>query len=120
LRDGLPILLADENTQFLIAGESEERCLGYLQQRYRYSIWTQALHADIEDLFVMTDARRRGVGTALINCAMDQAKLRGCRQISVDTNERNFAAMELYRKLGFSAESARWEGGRRVLLRKRF
>jgi ribosomal protein S18 acetylase RimI-like enzyme len=120
LRDSLAILLPDKHTQFFLANSSGDDCAGYLQQRYRwYSLWTQAPQANIEDLYVNPAARRLGVGSALISFAFEQAKSRGCLQISVDTNERNAKALGLYEKLGFSAESPRWSGGRQVLLRRR-
>jgi GNAT superfamily N-acetyltransferase len=111
--------MPNQHTQFFIAAHPEDGCAGYLQQRYRYSLWTQALQADIEDLFVVPTVRRQGIGAALIDFAIDQAKSNGCKQISVDTNERNAEALSLYAKLGFSGESPRWGGGRRVLLRQR-
>ena len=119
LRESLALLLPDRHTQFFIASAPDNSCVGYVQQRYRFSLWTLALQADIEDLFVMPAARRQGVGGSLIEFAIEQAKSLGCRQISVDTNERNAEALGLYEKLGFSAESPRWSGGRRFLLRQR-
>jgi len=119
LRDSLRRLLVDEHTQFFIADDSKGACTGYVQQRYRWSLWTQALQADIEDLFVTPAMHRRGVGRQLVTFAIAQANSRGCKQISVDTNERNAEALSLYGKLGCSAESPRWNGGRRVLLRQR-
>ena len=116
LRDILPRLLAEQNTQFFLAADPDGDCLGYAQQRYRYSIWTQALQADIEDMFVVPSGRRRGVAGALLQFAIECARTRGCQQISVDTNERNEEALGLYEKYGFSAVSPRWNG-RRVLLR---
>ena len=110
-------VLPDKHTQFFLASSSSDDCAGYLQQRYRYSLWTQALQADIDDLYVTPAARRIGVGNALISFAFEQAKSRGCLQISVDTRERNIEAMALYEKVGFSAESL--SEGRRILLRRR-
>jgi ribosomal protein S18 acetylase RimI-like enzyme len=67
----------------------------------------------------MPAARRQGVGASLVEFAIEHARSLGCRQISVDTNERNVEAMGLYEKLGFSARSPRWSDGRRILLRQR-
>lgn len=117
LHESLAILLPDEHARFYIASASGNDCAGYLQQRYRYSLWTQALQADIEDLFVLPAARRQGVGRTLMEFAIENARSAGCRQISVDTRERNIEAMALYEKLGFSAESP--SEGRRILLRHR-
>lgn len=66
----------------------------------------------------MPGTRRHGVGAALIGFAIERAKSLGCRQISVDTNERNAEALALHEKLWFSAVATRW-GARRILLRQR-
>src|SRR5207244_7296499 len=95
-------LLPDKHTRFFIAADSGADCIGYVQQRYRFSLWTQGPQADIEDLFVMPAARRQGVGASLIQFAIDQPRSFGCPQISVDTNEEKSQAMALYANYGSS------------------
>ena len=65
LRDSIAMLLQDSETEFLLAYDVAGASLGYVQCRYRYSAWTSALAAEIEDVFVVREARRRGVGRRL-------------------------------------------------------
>jgi ribosomal protein S18 acetylase RimI-like enzyme len=48
--------------------------------------------------------RRRGVGTALVQAALDAARQRGCHKMSLQVWPHNEAARALYRKLGFQEE----------------
>jgi ribosomal protein S18 acetylase RimI-like enzyme len=115
-RHSLAILLKDAGTEFFLALDALGAALGYVQARYRYSAWTSALEAELEDVFVVPEARRHGVGLRLLEFAMARAIDRGCRSIGLNTNERNTGALALYRKCGFVAKRARWDGGRQLWL----
>lgn len=116
LRRDVPQLLREESTEFFIAGSGDDRCLGFVQQRYRYNLWILAPEAYVEDLFVLDHARGQGVGQRLVEFAMQRAQDRGCPLISLDTTERNQRAIRLYERLGFSLRSPR--SGLRLLLRR--
>jgi ribosomal protein S18 acetylase RimI-like enzyme len=117
-RKSIAILLQDTGTEFFLACDVRGAVLGYVQSRYRYSAWTSALEAEIEDVFVVHEARRCGVGLRLVEFAIARATDRGCRSIGLNTNERNAGALALYRKLGFVSERAHWEGGRQLWLQR--
>jgi ribosomal protein S18 acetylase RimI-like enzyme len=74
--------------------------------------------AELEDVFVVPEARRRGVGLRLVQFAIARANERGCRSMGLNTNERNEGALALYRRLGFRSERPRWQGGRQLWLNK--
>jgi ribosomal protein S18 acetylase RimI-like enzyme len=117
-RHSLARLLKDAGTEFILACDALGAPLGYVQARYRYSPWTSALEAELEDVFVVPQVRRRGVGLELVQFAMARAIARGCRSMGLNTNERNEGALALYRRLGFRAERPRWQGGRQLWLAK--
>ena len=96
LRTSISHLLQDPDTEFCLAYNVSGMSLGYVQARYRYSAWTTALEAELEDVFVLREARRRGVGLRLIEFAVTRATARGCRTIGLNTNERNAGAVALY------------------------
>ena len=63
------LTLTEHNaTDFLVAWD-EAVAVGYLQQRYRFSIWLGALEATLEDLFVIAQARRRGCRSQSGHCS---------------------------------------------------
>jgi GNAT superfamily N-acetyltransferase len=99
-------LIGRTDTEFWLgAGESGGSAQGICQLRFRHSVWTAAEDCWLEDLFVRGDARRGGVGRALVARALDRARERGCRRVELDTNEDNANAIRLYESLGFSTTS---------------
>ena len=117
-RTSLATLLQDAGTEFFLACDGPGVVLGYVQARYRYSAWISALEAELEDVFVVPEARRRGVGLRLVESTIARATERGCRSISLNTNERNAEALALYRRVGFRSARPRWQGGRQLWLTK--
>ncbi len=55
----------------------------------------------IEDLIVDENARREGVGQALINCAIGLAREAGAAGITLTSNPQREAANEFYQSMGF-------------------
>ena len=77
---------------------------GVCQLRFRWSVWKSAEDCWLEDLYVREDARRSGLGRALVEAALERARERGCKRIELDVNEDNEAALALYAACGFLAE----------------
>ncbi len=117
-RESIATLLKDAETEFFLACDAWGAGLGYVQCRYRYSAWTSALAAELEDVFVVREVRRRGVGLRLLEFAMARATERGCRSIGLNTNEHNEGALALYQRLGFRSERPLWKGGRQRWLER--
>ena len=65
-------------------------------------MWLDRHEAFLEDLFVVDAARRAGVGRALVERTLAEARANGCAEVNLDTNETNVAATRLYENLGFT------------------
>jgi ribosomal protein S18 acetylase RimI-like enzyme len=99
-------LFEDADAEFLLASRDDDSPpTGVLQLRFRFSVWKAAPDAWIEDLFVHADARRSGVGEALLALAIERSRERGAKRIELDTKEDNAAALALYARNGFSTNS---------------
>jgi GNAT superfamily N-acetyltransferase len=99
-------LLEDLDTEFLLATPDDDSPpAGVLQLRFRFSVWKAAPDAWLEDLFVREEARRAGVGDALVSLALERARERGAKRIELDANEENAPALALYERHGFSPRS---------------
>jgi GNAT superfamily N-acetyltransferase len=114
----IALLLRDEDTEFFLASDTTGTGMGYVQCRYRYSAWASALEAELEDVFVVREVRRQGVGQRLVEFAIARTVAKGCRSLGLNTNERNAEAVALYQRLGFVAERVRWQGGRQLWLQR--
>lgn len=113
---GVERLVADRDTEFLLATPDDDSPpAGVAQLRFRFSVWTATLDTWLEDLFVCEDARRRGVGDALVELAIDRGEARDARRIELDCNETNASALALYKGHGFST-AAKGGGGRDLFL----
>jgi ribosomal protein S18 acetylase RimI-like enzyme len=105
IRETVGVLLADPNTEFLLAAPDDASpAAGVCQLRYRLSVWTGADDCWLEDLYVDDGARGNGLGRALVDAVFQSAKARGCRRIELDVNEQNTAALAFYESLGFTTE----------------
>jgi len=115
LRAHLPRALADPSIEFACA-RLRGNLVGYTQVRFFTSVWAPGMEAHLEDLFVLTSARRRTVGRALLRHAVERARIRGASRITLSTNDRNESARRLYRTEGFAPVSHDlYPGSREVL-----
>ncbi len=102
-------LLNSADSDYYLAFE-DGMPVGYVLQRFRFSMWASGVEATLEDLFVEPSARKNGAGKALVSFALDQAKALGCATVCLDTNENNVASTRIYTRFGFNALSKRWNG----------
>jgi ribosomal protein S18 acetylase RimI-like enzyme len=65
--------------------------------------WDGGVHAFLLDTTVHPEHRRRGIGTALVRCAVDEARGSGARVLHVDHTPAHAA---FYRRCGFRASTA--------------
>jgi ribosomal protein S18 acetylase RimI-like enzyme len=93
-------LIGDRGTEYLLIGEPEA---GFVQLRYRLSVWNQGEDAWLEDAFVREQYRGRGYGRRLIQAAIERASSRGCGRIQLEANQNNTIAVKLYESLGFES-----------------
>jgi GNAT superfamily N-acetyltransferase len=99
-------LIEDPQTEYLLGAVDEDAPpSGVIQLRFRLSVWTSADDCWLEDLYVRPEARRAGLGQALVELAIERATARGCRRIELDTNAGNEPALALYHRNGFSEHS---------------
>ncbi len=56
----------------------------------------------LRDLYVLPGSRRQGVAAALVGAVRDAALAAGATRLSLVTEPDNIAALDLYRRLGFT------------------
>lgn len=72
-----------------------------------YHHWTTVALGHVwllNDLFTKSEARRKGVGEALLNHAAEFAKADGAKRIWLRTAVDNFTAQALYEKVGYKRD----------------
>jgi ribosomal protein S18 acetylase RimI-like enzyme len=98
-------LLAGGDTAILLAGSGPD---GLAILRFRLAITTPGLECYLAELYVVPARRGQGLGRALMNAAIDEARARGADYMDLGTSEDDVAARALYESLGFVNR----EGGR--------
>lgn len=98
-------IIAGGDGEFLLGAAAPDAAPDAVcQLRFRWSVWTSAEDAWLEDLYVREEARRTGLGRALVEGAVARAREHGCKRIELDVDEDNEPARALYAAAGFSDE----------------
>jgi GNAT superfamily N-acetyltransferase len=92
-------LLESGEVMVLFVGEGPD---GFAQLRFRLSLYTGALDAYLEELYVVPERRGHGLGRALLEAAMDHAHERGAARMDLNTSFDDVAALALYESAGFT------------------
>jgi ribosomal protein S18 acetylase RimI-like enzyme len=94
----------DERSTVLIAQRADGTRLGFISLKVSQGV-AGGERGHVADLAVVDEARRTGVGRALMRAGEAWAQERGFRMLSLDVWATNERALEFYRRLGFEAES---------------
>ena len=87
--------------RLMLIAEDENTVLGFLVARPIESEW------ELENIAVMTQRRRCGLGSALVGELSKCARLGGATSLILEVRESNAAARALYEKSGFLQEGRR-------------
>lgn len=103
-----------EPAEVLIAFDDNDRVIGFVELSIRNIV--DSCSSDrvgyLEGWYVIPDARRQGIGTALVVAAERWARGRGCREFASDAALNNEVSHRAHVSLGFT------ETGRSVNFRK--
>ncbi|MCZ7572391.1 MAG: GNAT family N-acetyltransferase [Ardenticatenaceae bacterium] len=97
-------LLAGGESTFLVAEDADGRNVGHVWLGETTEAFSGERRGYIYDLYVVPEARRRGVARALMAAAEDLARRRGYREIGLTVATHNDAARHLYESLGYLPE----------------
>jgi ribosomal-protein-alanine N-acetyltransferase len=81
---------------YVAVSEPDHRIIGYIL------FWKVEDEAQINNIAVRPDVRGRGVGEELLRFALDKMRHLGATFVTLEVRRSNRAALDLYRKLGFS------------------
>lgn len=94
---------SDPNTELIVAC-MENEVIGVMQVTFTPYITHQGgWRATIEGVRTSSTVRGKGVGTQLIQWAIERAKERGCHLVQLTTDKQRESALHFYEKLGFKA-----------------
>jgi ribosomal protein S18 acetylase RimI-like enzyme len=99
--------LAADDFAVILAADSD---VGFAQLRYKGQIYSDAPTAYLEELYVVPDRRGEGLGRALLEAAMEEARAHGADHIDLGTSTDDTAARALYESAGFTNREGRPDG----------
>lgn len=92
-------LLDVGDTLVLLAGDGRD---GLAVLRFRPAIWSTGLECYLAELYVVPARRGQGLGRALMEAALREARGRGADSMDIGVDEPDLVARRLYESLGFS------------------
>lgn len=91
--------IASGEMYFLLAGEGPD---GHAQVALHPTLYSAGPDAHLGELWVRPERRGRGLGRALLEAALDEARRRGCDHFDLTTSMDDYAARGLYESAGFT------------------
>jgi len=92
-----------------IIAENAENIIGFALCYFRYSTWKgKCLY--LEDLYVIEDYRKKGVGQLLFNEVIELAKKEECKRVNWQVLEWNDPAIKFYEKNKAGFDKEWWNG----------
>ena len=93
----------------LVVAELDGDIVGFIDQWIVHDFAHGAKLGYIQNLYIASKHRRKGIGSRLLEEIMRSAEKKGVLEIHVVTEFENKAAISLYRKHGFVGESLQLE-----------
>ena len=95
-------ILSDESVGRIHVARDGGRVVAMASLIYGISTAEGGLAASFEDLIVLPGHRGKGIGTALLQYVVAEARKQGVLRLTLLTDKQNKRAQALYRKLGFA------------------
>jgi len=95
-------LLDGGDTLVMLAGDGPDGGDGLAVLRFRAAIWSTGLECYLAELYVTPARRGQGLGRALMEAVLREARDRGADTMDIGVDEPDIAARRLYESLGFT------------------
>lgn len=102
---GLSRIVENPEIGCILVARQQDRIVGMVNQLYTVSTALGERVAILEDMVVSPSARGGGIGTQLLQAAIEHARNVGCKRITLLTDQSNAIAQQFYAKQGFSISS---------------
>jgi GNAT superfamily N-acetyltransferase len=99
---GLTAVLKNPEMGEILVVRDSDRIIGMVNLIYTVSTALGGRVAIMEDMVVSPDVRGLGVGSKLMNYAVKYAEEKGCKRITLLTDNDNTGAHRFYQRHGFS------------------
>ena len=98
---GLARIIGSPEVGLIVVARQDIRVVGMVSLLYTVSTALGDRVALLEDMVVSPEARGMGVGSRLLEQAIQHARLNGCKRITLLTDRTNESAQRFYQRHGF-------------------
>jgi len=92
----------DDNQELMVVEDQNSEIIGTLQLSFiQYLTYRGGIRAQIEAVRIRKENRGTGIGTEMVDWAIQRAKERNAHVLQLTTDKKRPAALEFYKKLGF-------------------
>jgi len=98
---GLAHIISSPEIGLILVARQDNQIIGMVNLLFTISTALGDRVALLEDMVVSPNARGNGVGSCLLEQAIQFARLKGCKRITLLTDSTNESAQRFYQKHGF-------------------
>lgn len=99
--NGLSRIIENPDIGCIMVARANERIVGMVNILFTVSTALGDRVALFEDMVVLPEARSSGVGSRLLDSAIQTARMSGCKRITLLTDQTNVSAQRFYARHGF-------------------
>ena len=99
---GLVMIIENPQIGAILVARQDTQIIGMVNLLYTVSTALGARVALLEDMVIEKNQRGKGVGSRLLDAALEFAQQHGCRRITLLTDAVNTDAQRFYQRQGFS------------------
>ena len=106
-------LIADTSAGTIIVAEDDREIVGVCTLTYQSALRNRGRYAIIQEMFVAPALRSAGLGSQIVQRALQEAQAHGCRTVELGTPGDGDRQVEFYGRLGFHviSQRLRWRAG---------
>lgn len=102
---GLACIIDHPEVGSILVARRQDKIVGMVNLLYTVSTALGERVAMLEDMVVSSAMRGSGIGSSLIERAIEHARTNGCRRVTLLTDQTNHPAQRFYAKHGFRASA---------------
>ena len=102
---GLWMIIGNPDIGRILVMREGERVVGMVNLLFTVSTALGARAVVLEDVVVVPDLRGKGLGSMLLEAAIEFAKANGCKRITLLTDNDNMGGKQFYERHGFMSST---------------
>ena len=109
LRDAVEAVLSDERLGFFLLARATDQNVGLACISFCWTLEHGGKSAWLDELYVLSEFRSRGIGSRLIEVVLQKTSDMGCAAVDLEVDVEHLEAERLYQRAGFETlPRSRW------------